>query len=182
MTIAVKNQDSDGEINPGVPYAEWLRRRQRRTGPAGVDTPSAEYERMKPKWDRILAVLDGTDAMRAAKTTYLPQHEYETDVGYEERLAASVLDNWTFRTHETLVGKAFRDPPQFKDLHEQLAPLEADADGTGRSMVDVAQEWFAKAVALREAWLVVDFTRGMPRADGKPRTLADDEADGLRPL
>lgn len=182
MATAVPNQDSDGPIHAGEPYVEWLRRKGNATNPKGVDGTSAEYDRMKPKWDRIQAVLDGTDAMRAAKTKYLPQHEYETDAGYTERLSVSVLDNWTDRTLETLVGKAFRDPPRFEDLPPKIAAIEKDADGSGQSMQALAQNWFRESVAKREAWLFVDFTQGAPREDGKPRTLADDERDGLRPL
>lgn len=180
MATAVPNQDSDGKIHAGEPYVDWLRRQG--NGPKGVEGTSAEYDCMKPKWCRIQTVLDGTDAMRSAKAKYLPQHEYETDAGYLERLSVSVLDNWTARTLETLVGKAFRDPPQFKDLPAKIEAIEKDADGAGRTMVDMAQAWFREAVAKREAWLFVDFSQGQPRADGQPRTLADDERDGLRPL
>ena len=180
MATAVPNQDSDGAIHPGETYLDWLRKSG--NGHKGVDGTSAEYDFMLPKWQRIQTVLDGTDAMRSAKDLFLPPHEYESDAGYRERLSVSVLDNWTGRTLETLVGKAFRDPPKFKDLHPKIAPFEKNADGAGLSMVDLGQSWFREAVAKREAWMFVDFTRGVPRADGLPRTLADDEKDGLRPI
>src|SRR4051812_35773407 len=102
MAIAVANQDSDGAIHPGVPLDVWLSQRKQ-LDPSGIDTPNAEYNYMKPKWDRIQAVLDGTDAMRSAGVAYLPQHEYESNPAYHERKAASVLDNWTSRTVEVLV-------------------------------------------------------------------------------
>jgi hypothetical protein len=179
MATAGSTQDSDGAISAGVPYADWLRANRTTKG---VDGTSAEYERMKPKWDRIQAVLDGTDAMRAAGETYLPRHEYEGQTAYRERLGASVLDNWLERTLETLVGKAFREPPAFKDLPTQIEAILDDVDGTGRTAVQVLESWFREAVAKQEAWLVVDFTRGAPREDGQPRTLEDDRRDNLRPL
>lgn len=180
MAIVEPRQDSDGGVHPGIPYLDWLRQQGR--SPKGVDGTSIEYEAMLPKWQRIQAVLDGTDAMRVAGQRYLPTHEYETPEAYRERLSVSVLDNWTDRTLETLVGKAFRDPPKFEGLPEKIAAYEPDADGAGHSMQALAQTWFREAIAKREAWLFVDFTKGSPRADGKPRTLEDDERDGLRPL
>lgn len=179
--MANASETSDGAIHAAEPYAEWLRRVHGTTA-KGVDSPSLEYDSMATKWSRLQTILDGTDAMRLARETYLPQHEYETATAYAERLNATVLDNWTARTLETLVGKAFREPPQFKDLPPKLLAIEKDASGAGQSMVDVAQKWFREAIAKREAWLFVDFSKGKPREDGLPRTLADDEKDNLRPL
>lgn len=180
MATAPKNQESDGPISPGVPYDKFMRRFGEQA--KGVDSTSCEYDCMLPKWERIQAVLDGTDAMRTAGEKYLPRHEYEGESAYKERLGTSVLDNWTSRTLETLVGKAFRDPPQLLDLPKQVEDILKDMDGSGTSAVAMAQAWFREAVAKREAWLFVDFTRGLPRADGLPRTLEDDRRDGLRPL
>ena len=179
-TATPANETSDGPIHAGVPYFDWMRSQNR--SPAGVDGTSVHYDMMKPKWDRIQSVLDGTDAMRAAGILYLPQHEYESDHAYSERLSVTVLDNWTERTLETLVGKAFRVPPKFNALPTSIEPLIKDIDGAGATAVDVLEKWFREAVAKQEAWLMVDYTRGLPRADGKRRTLADDQADGLRPV
>jgi hypothetical protein len=181
MGVAIPNQDSDGPIHPGVPYDKWMQDR-RQADPSGIDTPNGEYGYMLPKWTRIQTVLEGTDAMRAAGRTYLCQHQYETNMAYEERLSASVLDNWTSRTLETLVGKAYKDPPKFDKLPDVLAALEADCDGAQHTMVDVSQEWFREALAKQWAWLYVDMTPGAAKPDGTARTLADDRRDGIRPI
>lgn len=180
-TLPLGTENSDGAIHPGIPYDVWLER-QRSADPTGIAVPDCEFKYMLPKWTRVQAVLEGTDTMRAAGVKYLPQHEYESNNAYAERLQASVLDNWTARTLEILVGKAYKDPPRFEQMPAPLEALSGDIDGTGRSMVDVSQEWFREALAKQWAWLYVDMTQGMPKADGSVRTLADDQADGLRPV
>lgn len=179
--LPLATQDSDGSIHPGTSYSVWLQQ-QKASDPTGVSVPDATYMYMKPKWDRLQTVLEGTDSMRAAGSIYLPQHEYETNNAYHERLAASILDNWLARTLETLVGKAYKDPPRFDDLPDQIGELTDNIDGTGRSIVDVSQEWFRETVAKQWSWLYVDMTQGSLKADGSARTLADDQADGLRPI
>lgn len=171
-------QDSDGGISAAQPYLDWIKGQEKSN--TGVDSTSAAYDAMKPKWDRLQALLEGTDAMRAAGETYLPRHPYESRDSYHERLQASVLDNWTVRTLETLVGKAFRDPPKVDDLPSEVDVIRSDMDGNGSTIEAMFMAWFREGIAKKEAYLMVDFTRTAPRADGMPRTLADDRRDGVR--
>ena len=180
-------QDSDIDIHPGTaPLSEWQPRADQADADADKKAPvaqqSASYAAMAPVWRMLSTVLAGTLAMRAAAEDYLPKHEYESIQSYNDRCKRSVLDNYTLRTLETLVGKAFRDPPQFMDdVPSQISDLFPDMDGRGNPALAVAQKWFRTGVSHAIGYLWVDFTRGQPRQDGQPRTLADDLRDGARP-
>lgn len=147
-----------------------------------VSTPSAAYECMKPRWDRIATLLAGTSAMRAAGEVYLPKHQYETDENYKERLSRATLKNYTLRTLETLTGKAFKNPPRLNDdVPQQLKDLAEDIDQEGTNFVVFSREWFRTSVAKAFSFVLVDHSR-TERVEGRPRTLDDDRKEGVRPF
>lgn len=194
VTGASVKRLSDEETNAGMSLGEdgsWRRRSltARKGSAAGkndeatVNTPSAAWLAMKPRWDLIDTLLAGTAAMRLAGTTYLPQHQYESDDAYEERLTRAVLKNYVEGTLGKLVGKAFKDPPALADgAPNQIEDFCTDVDGEGNALAVFARSWFRMGVQKAFAWVLVDFTKAPPREDGKPRTKADDEMDGSRPF
>lgn len=192
-TKRVSDQDTDGGMRLGeddrAGTVGRLRGSTARSVPSTkreptVNTPSAAWEFMKPKWDLIDTLLAGTAAMRAAGKTYLPQHQYESDDAYDERLGRAVLRNYVSGTLEKLVGKALKDPPALADGAPQL--LEdfcTDVDGEGNALAVFARSWFRAGVQKAFAWVLIDYTAtAEPRAEGEVRTLADDEAEGARPF
>lgn len=194
VTGASVKRLSDEETDAGMPLGEdgpWRRRSlTARKGPAAgksdeatVNTPTAAWLAMKPRWDLIDTLLSGTAAMRAAGSAYLPQHQYESDEAYDERLGRAVLKNYTSGTLEKLVGKAFKDPPALAD--GAPSPIEdfcEDVDGEGNALAVFARSWFRMGIQKAFAWALVDFTKAPAREDGQPRTKADDEAEGSRPF
>ena len=52
---------------------------------------SPEFQAKTPIWAKVDAVRDGTEAMRAAGKTYLPQFPTEADDVYDQRLDTAVL-------------------------------------------------------------------------------------------
>lgn len=149
---------------------------------ADVDTPSAAWHCMVPKWELISTVLGGTATMREAGQTYLPKHQYEAEDAYRERLSRATLKNYTLRTLENLTSKAFRDPPQLgDDVPEQIKKLMEDVDMEGSALHVFARAWFKLGVSRAFAFALVDFSR-TEAPDGAPRTLADDRKEGVRPF
>lgn len=151
--------------------------------PKNPATTSAAYDLMAPRWRVIETLLGGTEAMRAAGEAYLPRHSEETDQGYDERLRAAVLVNMVEQTMDTLSGKPFTEPLRINDdvpaaLREGVLD---DVDLQGNDLTVFARQWFREGVAKAFAHVLIDFPRPEPREDGKPRTLADDRRDGLRP-
>lgn len=151
----------------------------RRESPA---TPSLAYETMLPAWNKVQTVLNGTDAMRAAGKSYLPQHDNESNSAYKERLERCTLLNLTKITLESWVGRPFSDPIVFSDDQPtQVEDLLEDIDLQGSSLQVFARDWFSDGLAKALSHVYVDFPRVDVPEDGSPRTLADDDAEGVRP-
>ena len=143
-------------------------------------TTCEEYDALKPKWDRTIAVLGGTDAMRKAGKSYLPQHRAEDDAEYGERLDTATLYNITELTLNALVGRPFSEPVKYTDESaESLLEFVDDVDLEGSNMDVFARFWFRDGVAKLISHVLVD----MPASDILPeeRTLADDDRENMRP-
>jgi len=149
------------------------------TGPA---QKSAAYLEMFPKWQMIQTLLDGSGAMRQAQRTYLPQHEGESNWAYAERLGRSTLLNMTQLTLDSWVGKPFSEPVKVgDDVPDQIKDLLKNVDLQGNDLNVFSRNWFRTGVAKGFAHVLAEFPRTTPKADGKPRTLADDREEKLRP-
>jgi hypothetical protein len=166
-----ENVDSRG---PGKPYSA------RNIENKEVAEPGPALCAMQEELHLVDDLLGGTVAMRMAKREHLPQHEYETNRAYERRLAQTYLDNYTLRTLNNLVGKAFKEPPApGPDMDEQLVEFLDDVDGSGTGIVPFARQLFRAGVKGAVAYLLVDAPAASP--DGTPRSKADDAKLGARP-
>ncbi len=147
-----------------------------------VATPSLAYQRMAPRWALIDAVLGGTETMRAAGAAYLPQHSKESDDAYAERKARTVLKNMLEQTLDQLSGRPFKDGVKIgQDVPKTIAELLDDVDLKGDKIDVFCRQWFREALAKAHCHVLIDFPRAKTPANGKPRTLADDRAENLRP-
>lgn len=149
---------------------------------AGPDTTSPAYDLMAPRWEVIDTLLGGTEAMRAAGTTYLPQHPEESDKRYQERLESNVLLNMTEITLDQLTGKPFSEPMKLSDdvpqrIQDDILP---DVDLQGNNLDVFCNRWFKDGFAKAYSHVLVEFPR-VERQDGQTRTLADDRTERLRP-
>lgn len=142
-------------------------------------TPSLAYEVMKPKWDRINAVLGGLDSMRAAGKSLLPQHDRESHANYAERLYRARLVNWSELTLDSLVGRPFSDPLKLSEAGtSKLGQYISNIDLMGNDLTTFAREVFKCGVAKAMCHVLVEFPR---LEEGTRRTLADDREQNLRP-
>jgi hypothetical protein len=150
---------------------------------AGPDTKCADIACMGHKWNLIDDVLEGHDAIKRGGECFLPKFEKESLAKYKRRLCDApwrpivpdALENITsrpFTSPVTLVGNA---GPQMKAFAE-------DVDGQGNSLNVFARNIFDHAVSHGVAVFFVDHTRSIARKDGKPKTLADEKAEGARPF
>ena len=143
-------------------------------------TPCDEYVAIKDKWNRVIAVLGGTDAMRTAAKKYLPQHEAEEDHEYKDRLRTATLYNVTELTLNGLVGRPFSEPVKWLDeSDETLVEYTEDIDLEGSNADVFFRHWFRDGVAKLISHVLVD----MPASDIDPadRTRADDDRENMRP-
>ncbi len=153
---------------------------------ATVATPSSAYQRMYPRWRMIDVLLGGTEAMRAAGEEFLPQYDNESNKNYQSRLQRATLLNMTEQTLDTLAGKPFREAIVLdEDVPTQIEDLAEDVDMQGNNLQAFARSWFREAWAKGFSHVLVEHPTPEAKTDAegeqRPRTLADDRAEGLRP-
>lgn len=143
------------------------------------DTPSASHKAMQPVWDKVDAVLGGTEVMRRRGEIYLPKHDGEKDQRYNERRDRAVLTNVSQLTLDSWVGRPFADPLHIDD--EVPAPIQEflkDVNLQGDAVGVFCRAWFRTGLAKAVAHVLVDF----PMLEADPnRTAADDQKENRRP-
>jgi hypothetical protein len=147
----------------------------------GPLTPSLSYLNMQPKWQKIQHLLDGTEAMRGAGQEYLPQHDGESNKAYDERLRKSTLLNMLQMTLDSWTGKPFSSPINTSDAAPEITDLLDNIDLQGNNLDVFSRNWFRDGLAKGFSHVLIDFPKIDPKEDGQPRTLADDNADKMRP-
>lgn len=146
----------------------------------GPQTPGAAHKMMMPRWERINALLGGTEAMRAAGETLMPRHRREFEEDYKRRLSTNVLVNYFEWTLESLVSKPFAEDPKI-ELPSYMEEFAEDVDLQGNALAVFLRNWFRSGYAKGVSGLLIEFPRIKPREDGQPRTLDDDRKENLRP-
>jgi hypothetical protein len=150
-------------------------------------TPSLTHARMSPRWELAEALLGGTETMRAAGETYLPQHEQETNKNYANRLNRATLLNLTELTLEALVGRPFSKPVVLdKDVPTTIKEYAEDLDLQGNNLQSFSRAFFREGWGKGLSHVLVDFPTPAPKTDeagnAVARTLEDDRKEGLRPF
>ncbi len=153
---------------------------------ADVSTPSGAYQRMTPRWALIEVLLGGTEALRAAGQTYLPKHENESQVNYDNRLTRATLLNAVEDTLDTLVGRPFAENMILnEDIPAEVKSMLDNVDLQGTALQPFCRNWFYEGWAKGFSHVYVDFPIGEETVDGdgapRVRTLDDDRREGLRP-
>ena len=83
---------------------------------------------------------------------------------------------------ESLAAKPFAKPVTLNGTPpKEMQTFAENVDMRGNSLTVFARKLFDEAVAFGPGLFLVDYGRPMPRADGKPLTLADEREQGLRP-
>ena len=141
-----------------------------------VSGKTAIVQKMHAEGAVIAALLGGTNAMRQAAKTYLPQWPQESDGAYKLRLAASTLLPVLKETVGQMVGRVFFKEIDTEKVSGSLLEYLANFDLQNNNLPTFCAAWFADALAFGASYVLVDY----PEAEGN-RTLADDKALGLRP-
>jgi hypothetical protein len=72
----------------------------------------ANYDENCGFWGRCRDVVNGTDAVKAAKESYLPKLGGQDDDGYDSYRERAPFYGASDRTIQGLVGSVFRKPPK----------------------------------------------------------------------
>ena len=147
------------------------------------DATSTAYDAMLPYWDMVETILGDAPAMRAAGATYLPQFPNEATDDYDYRLANAKFTNIFADIVGTLATKPFGEEVQIVEssASDTIRNPAEDIDGRGNSLHVFAAATFFGAITNAIDWILVDYTRARPRADGQRLSLADERRQGLRP-
>lgn len=153
--------------------------------PKSPAASSSTYDAQIATWVKVQCVLNGTEAMRGAGRLYLPQHAEESNAAYTERLSRNTLFNKSDITLSTWVGKPFSEPlkpdPE-QPIPEAMTDLLDNVDLMGNNLDVFARRWFRDGMAKAFSHVLVDFPRVATEAQlGRPRSLADDRAENVRP-
>lgn len=132
-------------------------------------------------YTRIRDCVSGQRAIKLKRTTYLPDpdesepNETARTARYNNYLARAVFYGVTGRTLRGLVGLVFDKDPAI-EAPPLLAPVLADASGSGVKITQQAQAVLADVVAIARAGLLTDY----PRTEG-PATRQDQLSGNIRP-
>ena len=144
----------------------------------GITTQHAEYVANAKAWKKLDDVCKGQDAIKAGKKLYLPVPElFDADDGrYSEYLDRAVFYGVTGRTLKSNLGSAFNKLPDFK-RPDDLAYLERNADGSGRSIFQASQHALNLILKHYRCGIYVDYPQVAPS-----RNRAEDKQKNAFPM
>jgi hypothetical protein len=132
---------------------------------------------MLPDWQRIDDLLGGTQAMREAGETYLPQETGETPLRYNARLARTFLFPALSNTREKLIEKPFAKPTGTRgDIPPLMEDVIDNVDLGGASMTMLAKWLLGSGLNYGRSHLFVDF-----QTTGGTQTALDERVGKVRP-
>lgn len=147
-----------------------------------VRTRSDTVEKLVAKADSVRTLVAGVDAMRAAGVKYLPKEEAESAKAYAARVARTGFLPATGKTVMDMTGKVFAKPVVLEDdVPELLKSYAENVDLTGRHINVFAKDVFYDALQTGIGFIITDMQEAVQREDGRPATIADEAAAGLRP-
>lgn len=148
----------------------------------GPANPSLARQRMLGMWQKMDAVLGGTETMRLAGKSYMPVHTGEESDRYGDRLSTATLWGMTKLTLEGWVGRPFESPLELDDnVPDQIKALAEDIDQQGTNMDTFARSWFETGISKAFCHVLVDFQGSVEREDGKELSKKDTDAQNMRP-
>ena len=109
-----------------------------------VDHERQELTDIMARYDMIEDCLEGEYAVKAKKTTYLPQpNSSDTSdankVRYADYLKRAIFYNVTARTADALVGQIFLRDPEI-ELPDLLGQIRENANGEGLDIIQLTKE------------------------------------------
>jgi hypothetical protein len=121
---------------------------------------STDAMAMQADWYLLRSIMGGTEAMRAAGKTFLPQYEGETDQSYKNRLARTVLTNYFEDALRNAVSLPFRKPIQVPDgLPQDMKDILKDIDMMGNNLDQFCRICLEDSTIMGYGFILVDWAR-----------------------
>jgi hypothetical protein len=150
---------------------------------ADISTPSLAYRDMEARWAPCVALMGGTETMRAAAQTYLPMFPKEGSKRYDTRLGEATLYEAYARTIESLSGRPFSRPPALSEGASQyFTDYVDDVDLQGSSLGVFARACLRDMLVYGKCHILAEYPNAylLQQTLGRPLTLADQNRYGLR--
>jgi hypothetical protein len=137
-----------------------------------------DYDLNIDLWTKVDDVCKGQRAIKIGKEKYLPVPEsFKSDDGrYEEYLDRAVFYGVTGTTLNSYIGSAFNKLPDF-NKPDDLAYLERNADGSGRSIYQLSQRMLRMILKHYRCGVYVDYPNVSPS-----RNRAEDKIKNAYPM
>jgi hypothetical protein len=149
-----------------------------------TDAPSYQNAAFRAQLAQLAQVNDcfeGTDAIRAGGTAYLPQFPAENSQSYKARLNQSVFFNAFKRTIQGLTGLVFRKNPVVgDDADAEIKAHLENIDNQGSHLDVFAKEVFEAGVRDGHTYIFVDMPQSVLVTNEKA-TRADEKKASIRP-
>lgn len=146
------------------------------------DATSSDYAAMLADWDLAEVLTAGRDAVIAAGQTYLPKFPNESTADYDYRLTNAKFTNIYGDIVSNLAAKPFAEEVQLDEAAtSRLKALAEDIDGRGNNLHVFAASTFFDGINNAIDWIMVEYTKARPRADGQALSRDEERSQGLRP-
>lgn len=109
------------------------------------------------RWNKVDALMGGTETMRLAGTAYLPKFSKEKDELYAMRLQTSTLFNAYKQSITTNVGRITSRQVQIESNALLLNEFVKDVDTTGRSLTEFSKDLLTNSFNHGVSFILVDF-------------------------
>lgn len=146
---------------------------------ADVARASMAVQQHRADWFVVDTLFGGTQAMRAAGKTFLPQEPKEDDRDYLVRLNRSTLDNYYKQAVRKAVAKVFSKDIIVDKAPLRMIPLLEDIDSQQRNLTQFCKDVFEDAMNHGVSYILVDLPQ-LPM-DVPFKNKAEELASGLRP-
>jgi len=145
-----------------------------------LEARAKDIDFMVPYWDKVDAIVEGHDAVRAAGKAFLPMFPAETEDDYTFRLSVGKFTNVYRDVVEGLSSKPFENEVTIlgKNVPDTITKLMENVDGSGSNLTMFSALTFFNGINNAIDWIFVDYPTVKSE---KPLSIADAEKMNLKP-
>lgn len=135
-----------------------------------------EYTNYSKIWQKMRDCINGQESIHKGGEKYLPRLDKQTQAQYQAYKGRALFLAATSRTVDSMVGQVFRKHPEI-EIPPAMEQWADDITASGVSIEQLCKECMTEFMAVTRYGLLVDW----PKEDTTGRTVAQVEAEGLRP-
>mgnify|MGYP003624853499 FL=1 len=120
-----------------------------------VETQHPDYTDSLPKWSLARTCVSGAQAVRKARTLYLPNPDANDTKRYDAYIERAQFLNVTARTRNAMVGMAFRRPSEIEIAGIEY--IESNANGSGTSLEQLGKVVTGDLLEVGRIGLLADY-------------------------